>query len=214
MEKDEIKNSDNTGEDIEKSSVDKDLANNNDNENNTITDVAEETIVSPEEEVNSLKDKLTRAYAEMENQRRRHEKEKDEAFEYGGFSFAKECLNLLDNLERSKTSLENDEVLKDSDALNKIIDHINIINKDMLSIFKRNNIEPINAINKKLDPNMHQAMMEVEDDSKDQGTIVQEIQKGFTMKDRLLRPSLVAVSKKKVNKNEKNQENKGNISEN
>ena len=214
MEKDEIKNSDNTGEDIEKSSVDKDLANDNDNENNTTTDVAEETIVSPEEEVNSLKDKLTRAYAEMENQRRRHEKEKDEAFEYGGFSFAKECLNLLDNLERSKTSLENDEVLKDSDALNKIIDHINIINKDMLSIFKRNNIEPINALNKKLDPNIHQAMMEVEDDTKEQGTIVQEIQKGFTMKDRLLRPSLVAVSKKKDNKNKKNQENKENISEN
>ena len=214
MEKDEIKNSDNTGEDIEKSSVDKDLANDNDNEKNTITDATEETIVSPEEEINSLKDKLTRAYAEMENQRRRHEKEKDEAFEYGGFSFAKECLNLLDNLERSKTSLENDEVLKDSDALNKIIDHINIINKDMLSIFKRNNIEPINALNKKLDPNIHQAMMEVEDDTKEQGTIVQEIQKGFTMKDRLLRPSLVAVSKKKDNKNEKNQENKENISEN
>tara|TARA_B100002051_G_scaffold48538_1_gene43181 strand:+ start:407 stop:1051 length:645 start_codon:yes stop_codon:yes gene_type:complete len=214
MEKDEIKNSDNTGEDIEKSSVDKDLVNDNDNEKNTITDATEETIVSPEEEINSLKDKLTRAYAEMENQRRRHEKEKDEAFEYGGFSFAKECLNLLDNLERSKTSLENDEVLKDSDALNKIIDHINIINKDMLSIFKRNNIEPINALNKKLDPNIHQAMMEVEDDTKEQGTIVQEIQKGFTMKDRLLRPSLVAVSKKKDNKNEKNQENKENISEN
>tara|TARA_B100000427_G_C15407111_1_gene550310 strand:+ start:324 stop:968 length:645 start_codon:yes stop_codon:yes gene_type:complete len=214
MEKDEIKNPDNTGEDIEKSSVDKDLVNDNDNEKNTITDATEETIVSPEEEINSLKDKLTRAYAEMENQRRRHEKEKDEAFEYGGFSFAKECLNLLDNLERSKTSLENDEVLKDSDALNKIIDHINIINKDMLSIFKRNNIEPINALNKKLDPNIHQAMMEVEDDTKEQGTIVQEIQKGFTMKDRLLRPSLVAVSKKKDNKNEKNQENKENISEN
>ena len=214
MEKDEIKNSDNTGEDIEKSSVDKDLVNDNDNEKNTITDATEETIVSPEEEINSLKDKLTRAYAEMENQRRRHEKEKDEAFEYGGFSFAKECLNLLDNLERSKTSLENDEVLKDSDALNKIIDHINIINKDMLSIFKKNNIEPINALNKKLDPNIHQAMMEVEDDTKEQGTIVQEIQKGFTMKDRLLRPSLVAVSKKKDNKNEKNQENKENISEN
>ena len=212
MEKDEIKKSDNIGEDVENSSVDKDLL--NDNEDNTITEDLKETKVSPEEEINILKDKLTRTYAEMENQRRRHEKEKDEAFEYGGFGFAKECLNLLDNLERSKTSLENDEVLKNSDALNKIIEHINIINKDMLSIFKRNNIEPINAINKKLDPNMHQAMMEVEDDSKDQGTIVQEIQKGFTMKDRLLRPSLVAVSKKKVNKNEKNQENKGNISEN
>ena len=212
MEKDENKES-SAEEDIEKSSVDKDQVNSNDEDNENISS-SEETKLSKEEEINSLKDKLTRAYAEMENQRRRHEKEKDEAFEYGGFGFAKECLNLLDNLERSKISLENDEILKNSEALKKIVDHINIINKDMLSIFKRNNIEPINAINKKLDPNMHQAMMEVEDDTKEQGTIVQEIQKGFTMKDRLLRPSLVAVSKKKDSENQKNQENKANNGEN
>ncbi len=166
--------------------------------------------LSPEDEIANLKDKVARTFAEMENQRRRFEKEKDEAFEYGGFSFAREALNILDNLERSKQTLESDENIKDKNTLKKLIDHINIINKDMISIFKKNNIEPIKAINEKLDPNLHQAMMEVEDDAKDQGTIVQEIQKGFMMKDRLLRPSLVAVSKKKVKEeqnNEKNQEN-------
>ena len=168
--------------------------------------------LSPEEEIVDLKDKITRAYAEMENQRRRFEKEKDEAFEYGGFSFAREALNLLDNLERSKISLENDESIKDSGALKKIIEHIDIINNDMISIFKKNNIEAINAVNKKLDPNLHQAMMEIEDETKEIGTIVKEIQKGFIMKDRLLRPSLVAVSKKKDKKKEeigKNEENQG-----
>ena len=172
----------------------------------------EEEKLSPDDEIANLKDKVARTFAEMENQRRRFEKEKDEAFEYGGFSFARETLNLLDNLERSKQILENDETIKDKDTLKKLIEHINIINKDMISIFKKNNIEPIKAINKKLDPNLHQAMMEVEDDTKDQGTIVQEIQKGFMMKDRLLRPSLVAVSKKKAeekqddHKNQQNQE--------
>ena len=160
--------------------------------------------LSPEEEIVDLKDKITRAYAEMENQRRRFEKEKDEAFEYGGFSFAREALNLLDNLERSKISLENDESIKDSGALKKIIEHIDIINNDMISIFKKNNIEAINAVNKKLDPNLHQAMMEIEDETKEIGTIVKEIQKGFIMKDRLLRPSLVAVSKKKDKKKSRN----------
>ena len=170
----------------------------------------------PEEELETLKDKLARTFAEMENQRRRFEKEKEDAYEYGGYSFAKEALNLLDNLERSKVSLENDEKLKDTDALKKIIEHLNIINDDMLSIFKKNNIEPIKSINEKLDPNLHQAMMEVDDDTREPGTIVQEIQRGFMMKDRLLRPSLVGVSKKIVNeekkeelkedhKNEKNQ---------
>ena len=158
----------------------------------------EEEQLSPEDEIINLKDKVARTFAEMENQRRRFEKEKDEAFEYGGFSFARETLNLLDNLERSKQTLESDETIKDKDTLKKLIEHIDIINKDMISIFKKNNIEPIKAINEKLDPNLHQAMMEVEDDTKDQGTIVQEIQKGFMMKDRLLRPSLVAVSKKKL----------------
>ena len=167
--------------------------------------------INPDEEILNLKDKIARAYAEMENQRRRYEKEKDDAFEYGGFSFAKETLNLLDNLERSKKTLENDEELKDKQGLKKIIDHIDIIHNDMLSIFKKNNIEPIKAINKKLDPNLHQAMMEIEDSSKDPGTIVQEIQKGFMMKDRLLRPSLVGVSKKQVEivpNDEKSEENK------
>ena len=147
----------------------------------------EEEQLSAEDEIANLKDKVARTFAEMENQRRRFEKEKDEAFEYGGFSFARETLNLLDNLERSKQTLENDETIKDRDTLKKLIEHINIINKDMISIFKKNNIEPIKAINEKLDLNLHQAMMEVEDDTKDQGTIVQEIQKGLMMKDRLLR---------------------------
>ena len=170
----------------------------------------EEKELSPEEEITNLKDKIARTFAEMENQRRRFEKEKDEAFEYGGFSFARETLNLLDNLERSKQSLENDETIKDKDTLKKLVDHIDIINKDMISIFKKNNIEPIKAINEKLDPNLHQAMMEIEDDSKDQGIIVQEIQKGFMMKDRLLRPSLVAVSKKKEEKKEKDEKSEEN----
>ena len=167
--------------------------------------------LSPEEELINLKDKLARTFAEMENQRRRFEKEKEDAFEYGGFAFAREALNLLDNLERSKLSLENDEVLKNTDALKKVSEHLEIINKDMLSILKKNNIEPIKSINEKLDPNLHQAMMEIEDESKEPGTIVQEIQKGFMMKDRLLRPSLVGVSKrkeeKKENEVEKTQEN-------
>ena len=156
--------------------------------------------ITPEKEIEELKDKLARTFAEMENQRRRYEKEKDDAFEYGGFTFAKEALNLLDNLERSKTSLENDDKLKNTDTLKKVLEHLDIINKDMLSIFKKNNIEPIKSINEKLDPNLHQAMMEIEDDTKDQGTIIQEIQKGFMMKDRLLRPSLVGVSKKRIEK--------------
>ena len=151
---------------------------------------------TPEEKIKDLEDKVTRIYADMENQRRRHEKEKEEAFEYGGFSFARESLNLIDNLERSKVALQNDNELKNTEALKKIIEHLEIINKDMLSILKKNNIEVIKSINEKLDPNFHQAMMEVEDDAKDPGTIVQEIQKGFMMKDRLLRPALVCVSKK------------------
>ena len=134
----------------------------------------------------------------MENQRRRYEKEKEDAFEYGGFSFAREALNPLDNLERSKISFENDETIKNTDTLKKVLEHFEIINKDLLSIFKKNNIEPIKSINEKLDPNLHQAMMEIEDESKEPGTIVQEIQKGFMMKDRLLRPALVGVAKRKT----------------
>ena len=163
--------------------------------------------LSLDEKIKELEEKIVRLYAEMENQRRRYDKEKDEAFEYGGFSFAKEALNLLDNLERSKESLNNDETIKDQDILKKVISHLDIIYKDMLSIFKKNNIEPIKSIDQKLDPNLHQAMMEIEDNSKEPGTIVQEIQKGFLMKDRLLRPSLVGVSKKEVREDLKKAEN-------
>ena len=158
--------------------------------------------LQPDNKIKELEDKLARAYAEIENQRRRFEKEKDDAFDYGGFSLAKATLNLIDNLERSKFALENDETLKNSEALKKIVDHLNVIQKDMISILKKNNIEEINSIDQKLDPNLHQAMMEIEDDNKESGTVVQEIQKGFMMKDRLLRPSLVAVSKKTNKKDE------------
>ena len=166
---------------------------------------------SAEEKVLELEDKLARTFAEMENQRRRFEKEKEEAFEYGGFSFAKEALNLIDNLERSKQILQNDESLKNSEALKKTLEHFDIINKDLISIFSKNDIKPIDCLNKKLDPNFHQAMMEIVDDQKEQGIIVQEIQKGFTIKDRLLRPALVGVSKKSQNNDKKNEENKENL---
>ena len=178
--------------------------------NKTEEDNTKKKEASPEEKIKDLEDKLARAYAEMENQRRRFEKEKEDAFEYGGFSFAREALNLIDNLERSKISLESDNDLKDTEALKKILEHLNIINKDMVSILKKNNIEPIKSINEKLNPNIHQAMMEIEDNNKEAGTIVQEIQKGFMMKDRLLRPSLVGVSKKTEKKEEKSEENKEN----
>ncbi len=195
MEKEEIKNKDqnNTEEVIKDKSEIK---------NSEEKEAKKQT---PEEKIKDLEDKVTRMYADMENQRRRYEKEKEEAFEYGGFSFARECLNLIDNLERSKVALQNDNELKNTKALKKIIEHLEIINKDMLSILKKNNIEVIKSINEKLDPNFHQAMMEVEDDAKDPSTIVQEIQKGFMMKDRLLRPALVCVSKK-TQKNTENSE--------
>jgi molecular chaperone GrpE len=165
-----------------------------------------------EEKIIKLEDKLARTFAEMENQRRRFEKEKEEAYEYGGFTFAKEALNLIDNLERSKQILKNDETLKNSDALKKTLEHFDVINKDLISVFSKNDIKPIESLNKKLDPNFHQAMMEIEDSEKEPGTIIQEIQKGFTIKDRLLRPSLVGVSKKIEKNNEKNSENEENLS--
>ena len=167
----------------------------------------EETEATPEEKIKELEDKLARTFAEMENQRRRFEKEKDDAFDYGGFTFAKEALNLIDNLERSKLILESDDALKETEALKKTLEHLEIINKDLISIFTKNNIRPIDCLNKKLDPNLHQAMMEIEDDEKEPGTIIQEVQKGFMIKERLLRPSLVGVSKKKVQKDEENKEN-------
>jgi len=209
MEKEDLKKKE---EENNNKFADENLHSQEDNSQNNDENLSDKKKLSPEEEIDSLKDKLTRTFAEMENQRRRFEKEKEDAFEYGGFAFAKESLNLLDNLERSKVSLQNDEKLKNNETLKQVIDHLNVINKDILSIFKKNNIEPIKSINEKLDPNLHQAMMEIEDDSKEAGTIVQEIQKGFMMKDRLLRPSLVAVSKKKLEKEvsniKKSEENK------
>ena len=163
--------------------------------------------LSAEDKIKELEDKLIRTFAEMENQRRRFEKEKVDAFEYGGFAFAKEALNLIDNLERSKKILENDEILKNTNALKKTLEHLDIINKDLISIFSKNNITPIDSIGKKLNPNHHQAMMEIEDDHKEPGTIIQEVQKGYMIKDRLLRPSLVGVSKKSLTDAEKTEEN-------
>ena len=215
MEKEDLKKEEKNNKSEEKNLDTKEDNSKNSGEN--LEDKEQIKELSPEEEVDNLKDRLARTFAEMENQRRRFEKEKEDAFEYGGFAFARESLNLLDNLERSKLSLENDEKLKNTETLKKVIDHLNVINKDILSIFKKNNIEPIKSINEKLDPNLHQAMMEIEDDSKDPGTIIQEIQKGFMMKDRLLRPSLVGVSKKKLeeeNDNKKSEENKEKKEEN
>ena len=177
------------------------------NENNSEENNKE---LSLEDKITELEDKLTRSFAEMENQRRRFEKEREDAFEYGGFNFAKEALSLIDNLDRSKNILENDDKLKETDALKKTLEHFDIIYKDLMSIFSKNNIKPIESLNKKLDPNYHQAMMEIDDDTKEPGTIIQEIQKGFTIKDRLLRPSLVGVAKKTQNETPKNEENKEN----
>ena len=183
---------------------------NNKSENDLDTK-KEETEKKPEDKILELEDKLARTFAEMENQRRRFEKEREEAYEYGGFTFAKEALNLIDNLERSKQILQNDESLKNSDALKKMLEHFDIIYKDILSVFSKNNIKPIDSLNKKLDPNFHQAMMEIDDDQKEPGTIIQEIQKGFTIKDRLLRPSLVGVSKKTEKTDANTKENNENL---
>ena len=161
----------------------------------------EETI---EDKLKAVEEKLLRTLADMENQRRRFEKERQEAFDFGGFNFARESLSLLDNIDRAITSFKNDENLKKNKDLDKIINGIEIVKKDLVSIFKKNNIEAIECTNKKFDPNFHQAMLEVEDNTKDHGTVVQEIQKGYMMKDRLLRPSLVSVTKKREEKEEKN----------
>ena len=204
MEKDQKKPSDESNPKIDKN-LSEDIEKNND-QSSQIEDDIDNKELTPEEKIKELEDKLTRTFAEMENQRRRFEKEKEDAFDYGGFAFAREALNLIDNLERSKQSLANDEKLKDSNALTKILEHFDIINKDLISIFEKNNIKQIDAINKKLDPNLHQAMMEIEDDQKEPGTIIQEIQKGFLIKDRLLRPSLVGVSKKTEQKSEESEQ--------
>jgi len=150
-----------------------------------------------EDKLKTVQEKLLRTMAEMENQRRRFEKEKQEAFEFGGFNFAGESLSLLDNIDRAISSFKNDENLKNNKDLNKIIDGIEIVKQDLVSIFKKNGITPIECMNKKFDPNFHQAMLELEDSTKDAGIVVQEIQKGYMMKDRLLRPSFVGVTKKR-----------------
>ena len=207
MEKEQNQNLDNQ---VNEEDVSKSVEEKTEEKNDNLEKLIEK---SPEEKILELEDKLARTFAEMENQRRRYEKERDDAYEYGGFSFAKEALNLIDNFERSKNILENDETLKNSEALKKTLEHFNIIYKDLMSVFSKNNIKPIESLNKKLDPNFHQAMIEIEDDQKEPGTIIQEIQKGFTMKERLLRPSLVGVSKKSENKDKKDQENKENLDE-
>jgi len=209
MEKEENLNQENTATQTSNEEIETDKHSNDKPEERN--NVQEKIELSPEDKIKELEDKLTRTFAEMENQRRRFEKEKDDAFDYGGFMFAKEALNLIDNLERSKLILESDEALRDTEALKKTLEHFNIINKDLISIFTKNNIKPIDCLNKKLDPNLHQAMMEIEDDQKEPGTIVQEVQKGFMIKDRLLRPSLVGVSKKTEKKDDKNEENKENL---
>ena len=209
MEKEKNTNSENPDKEAEEIKTEE--QNNETQPDDTSENKEEIKELTPEEKIKELEDRVARALAEMENQRRRFEKEKDDAFDYGGFSFAKEALNLIDNLERSRQILESDEILKDTDALKKTLEHFEIISKDMVSIFSKNGITPIVSVGKKLDPNKHQAMMEIDDDQKEPGTIVQEIQKGFMMKDRLLRPSLVSVSKKtKIEKEEKNEENKEN----
>ncbi len=209
MEKEENQNNSPTNKSQEAENAENDIGENKNNlQPEDISSDEKEKIKesSPAEKITELEDKLARTFAEMENQRRRFEKEKQDAFEYGGYSFAKEALSLIDNLERSKNVLENDDKLKETEALKKILDHLNVIKKDLISIFEKNDIKPIESLNQKLDPNFHQAMIEIEDDTKDPGTIIQEIQKGFTIKDRLLRPSLVGVAKK-VEKNDKNEEN-------
>ena len=207
MEKDQNTNSDtknDESEEVETGKLNQDSQTDFPENNEPIKEI------TAEEKILELEDKVARAFAEMENQRRRFEKERDDAFNYGGFALAKETLNLIDNLERSKHILEIDVALKNSETLKKTLEHFDIINKDMVSILSKNGITPLESIGKKLDPNLHQAMIEIENDQKEPGTIVQEIQKGFMMKDRLLRPALVGVSKKIEKKDEKSEENEEN----
>ncbi|MDA9233917.1 nucleotide exchange factor GrpE [Candidatus Pelagibacter sp.] len=206
MEKDQKINTDSKiqSDDVEKDNIEGKIP---ETEHDSKEQEEEVKEITPEEKIKDLEDKVTRTFAEMENQRRRFEKEREDAFDYGGFAFAKEALSLIDNLERSKNILENDEILKNTEALKKTLEHFDIINKDLMSIFSKNNIKPINSIGEKLNPNHHQAMMEIEDDDKEPGVIIQEIQKGYMMKDRLLRPSLVGVAKKSSKKDEKPSKN-------
>jgi len=175
-------------------------------ENSLSKNNEKEREITVEDKLKETEEKLLRALADIENQRRRFEKERQEAFDFGGFNFARESLSLLDNIDRAITSFKNDNNLKNNKDLDKIIDGIEIVKKDLISIFKKNDIKEIECINKKFDPNFHQAMLEVEDNTRNPGTVVQEIQKGYMMKDRLLRPSLVSVTKKREEKAEKTTE--------
>ena len=169
-----------------------------------------EVELSLEDKLSDIQDKLLRALAEIENQRRRFEKETKEAFEYGGFNLARETLSVLDNLQRAYQSIKNDEYLKDNKDLNKFLDNIKIIEKDLVTIFEKNNIKKINCLKEKFDPNNHQAMLEIEDENANPGTVLQEIQPGYFYKERLLRPSFVAIAKKKDQKNEEKEEKNNN----
>ena len=202
MEKEDLKKKE---EENNNKFADENLHSQEDNSQNNDENLSDKKKLSPEEEIDSLKDKLTRTFAEMENQRRRFEKEKKEAYEFGGFNFASESLSLIDNIDRAIASFKNDESLKNNKDLNKIVDSIEIVKKDLVSIFKKNGIEAIDCVNKKFDPNFHQAMLEVEDNTKDTGIVVQEIQKGYMMKNRLLRPSLVGITKKREKKTVKDE---------
>ena len=209
-------------EEKNKSDLKQDKSNNNKNkkdmdaifEKDKIQDETNKESENKEElndkKVKELEEKILRTLAEMENQRRRFEKEREEAFEFGGFAFAKESLALIDNLERAKTSFTNNNKFKENKDYQKILEAFEILEKDLIAIFKRNNITQITCLNKKFDPNFHQAMLEIDDTSKEPGTVVQEIQKGYTMKARLLRPSMVGVTRFKTENTEKDQENKVN----
>ena len=168
-------------------------------------EVKEKTV---EEKLKDAEEKLLRSLAEIENQRKRFEKEIKDAFEFGSYNFAKESLAILDNLQRAKEAIKNDETLKINKDLDKFLDNITIIEKDLISIFEKNNIKKIDSQNKKFDPNFHQAMSEVEDNKADPGTILQEIQAGYLLGERLLRPALVSVSKKKSSKDQENKDKK------
>ena len=179
------------------------------NENPNVNDPnLEKEEPSTEEKLKETEEKLLRSLAELENQRRRFEKEIKDAFEYGGFNFAKENLSILDNLQRAYNSIKNDTSLKDSKDLSKFLNNIDILEKDLISIFEKNKIKKINSLKQKFDPNLHQAMLEIEDDLEEPGTIIQEIQAGYMFGERLLRPSFVGVSKKKSSENDEKDEKK------
>jgi len=168
-------------------------------------EIKEQTL---EEKFKESEEKLLRSLAEIENQRRRFEKEIKDAFEFGSFNFAKESLAILDNLQRAKEAIKNDEKLKHNKDLDKFLENITVVEKDLITIFEKNRIKKIEALNKKFDPNFHQAMSEIEDDKVDSGTILQEIQTGYMLSNRLLRPALVSVSKKNLSKNQEIREKK------